>query len=196
MGIKPKQYKFSITVNENDEDMMLMATAAMNAWTELGFKVSLNKRGTILNNDFYEPTNSVPEDLCDELYLENLIYQDYEVYALDYCAYTADAFSMLKLLSGKAHNVHTGVAVHYNGKCFSGVASTAVYFREMTDEEINAYIDSGDPMDKAGSYGIQGGAALFAERLVGDYYNVMGLPVCKLGQVLRQLAPELMEDTL
>ena len=49
-------------------------------------------------------------------------------------------------------------------------------------------------MDKAGAYGIQGGAALFAERLVGDYYNVMGLPVCRLGQLLRQIAPEIMED--
>ena len=89
----------------------------------------------------------------------------------------ADAFSMLKLLSGQAHNVHTGVAVHYNGKCFSGVASTAVYFREMTDEEINAYIDSGDPMDKAGSYGIQSGGGKFVEKIDGDYDTVVGLSV-------------------
>ena len=89
----------------------------------------------------------------------------------------ADAFSMLKLLSGKAHNVHTGVAVHYNGKCFSGVASTAVYFREMTDDEINAYIDSGDPMDKAGSYGIQSGGGKFVEKIDGDYDTVVGLSV-------------------
>ena len=55
---------------------------------------------------------------------------------------------------------------------------------------------SGEPMDKAGSYGIQGGAALFCTHMVGDYYNVMGLPVCRLGETLRGIAPDLMEDTL
>ena len=89
----------------------------------------------------------------------------------------ADAFSMLKLLSGKAHNVHTGVAVHYNGKVCSGVATTAVYFRKMTDEEINDYINSGDPMDKAGSYGIQSGGGKFVEKIEGDYDTVVGLSV-------------------
>ena len=86
-----------------------------------------------------------------------------------------DAFSMLKLLSGKAHNVHTGVAVHYRGKVYSGVATTSVYFREMSDEEINEYIDSGDPMDKAGSYGIQSGGGKFVEKIEGDYDTVVGL---------------------
>jgi septum formation protein len=105
----------------------------------------------------------------------------------------ADAYRMLRTLSGKAHNVHTGVAIHAGGKVYSGVASTAVYFREMTDEEIYGYIATGDPMDKAGSYGIQGGAALFCEKMAGDYYNVMGLPVCRLGQVLKTVAPELTE---
>ena len=89
----------------------------------------------------------------------------------------ADAFAMLKLLSGKAHNVHTGVAVHCNGKVCSGVATTAVYFRDMTDEEINDYIDSGDPMDKAGSYGIQSGGGKFVEKIEGDYDTVVGLSV-------------------
>jgi hypothetical protein len=60
-----------------------------------------------------------------------------------------------------------------------------------SEEEIDAYVQSGEPMDKAGAYGIQGGAALFCQRLVGDYYNVMGLPVCRLGEVLRTVAPEL-----
>ena len=89
----------------------------------------------------------------------------------------ADAFGMLKLLSGKAHNVHTGVAVHYLGRVYSGVATTAVYFREMTDSEINEYIDSGDPMDKAGSYGIQSGGGKFVEKIEGDYDTVVGLSV-------------------
>ena len=61
----------------------------------------------------------------------------------------------------------------------------------MTDKEIRAYVATGEPMDKAGSYGIQGGAALFAEKMVGDYYNVMGLPVCRLYTILHEIAPEL-----
>ena len=88
-----------------------------------------------------------------------------------------DAERMLRSLSGKAHNVHTGVAVHYKGKCYSGVATTAVYFREMTDEEISDYIASGDPMDKAGSYGIQSGGGKFVRKIEGDYDTVVGLSV-------------------
>ena len=72
---------------------------------------------------------------------------------------------------------------------------TDVHFRTLSDREIRAYVDSGEPMDKAGSYGIQGGGALFCSRMEGDYYNVMGLPVCRLGQLLKQIDPDLMEDT-
>lgn len=88
-----------------------------------------------------------------------------------------EAVAMLTLLSGKAHNVHTGVAVHYNGKVYSGVATTAVYFREMSGEEIADYVKSGDPMDKAGSYGIQSGGGKFVEKIEGDYDTVVGLSV-------------------
>ena len=87
------------------------------------------------------------------------------------------AIEMLRLLSGRAHNVHTGVAVHYDGKVLSGVATTAVYFRELTDSEIEEYVDSGDPMDKAGSYGIQSGGGKFVEKIEGDYDTVVGLSV-------------------
>ena len=73
---------------------------------------------------------------------------------------------------------------------------TDIHFRELSDKEIAAYVATGEPMDKAGSYGIQGGAALFCTHRVGDYYNVMGLPVCRLGLVLREMAPELMGDML
>ena len=88
-----------------------------------------------------------------------------------------DAYRMLRALSGKAHNVHTGVAVHAHGKVYSGVASTAVYFREMSDEEIYDYIATGDPMDKAGAYGIQNGGGLFVTKYDGDYDTVVGLSV-------------------
>jgi septum formation protein len=89
----------------------------------------------------------------------------------------ADAYRMLRSLSGKAHNVHTGVAVHCQSKVFSGVATTAVHFREMTDEEIYDYIATGDPMDKAGAYGIQNGGGLFVTKYDGDYDTVVGLSV-------------------
>jgi septum formation protein len=87
----------------------------------------------------------------------------------------ADAFNMLRLLSGKAHNVHTGVAIHYRGKIFSGVATTQVHFKELNDDEIFDYIESGDPMDKAGSYGIQSGGGKFVDHIEGDYDTVVGL---------------------
>ncbi len=88
-----------------------------------------------------------------------------------------DAYRMLKSLSAKSHNVHTGIAVHYMGKCRSGVASTSVKFRELSDGEIYEYIDSGEPMDKAGAYGIQGGAGAFVEEISGDFDTVVGLSV-------------------
>ena len=86
----------------------------------------------------------------------------------------ADAHAMLRKLSGKRHNVHTGIAVHTGGKVFSGVATTGVYFREMTDAEIDEYIATGEPMDKAGSYGIQGIGGKFVDKADGDFDTVVG----------------------
>ena len=96
---------------------------------------------------------------------------------------------MLHLLSGRDHQVMTGVTVVRGEKTVTFTEVTDLHFRDLTDEEIDAYIATGEPMDKAGAYGIQGGAALFCQRLVGDYYNVMGLPVCRLGEVLREMNP-------
>ena len=106
----------------------------------------------------------------------------------------ADAFRMLRMLSGKDHQVMTGLTVLKGDTAVTCTEVTDIHFRALTDGEIAAYIRTGEPMDKAGAYGIQGGAALFAERLVGDYYNVMGLPVCRLGQILRAVAGEWMEE--
>ena len=106
----------------------------------------------------------------------------------------ADAFQMLRLLSGRDHQVMTGMTVLRGDECIVCTEVTDIHFRPLTDREILAYIATGEPMDKAGSYGIQGGAALFAQRLEGDYYNVMGLPVCRLGQILTQIAPDVMEE--
>ena len=98
----------------------------------------------------------------------------------------ADAIRMLTDLSGRAHNVHTGVAVHYKGRVFSGVASTAVYFRNMTEDEIIYYVASGDPMDKAGSYGIQSGGGKFVEKIEGDYDTVVGLSLNLVKELLEE----------
>lgn len=100
-----------------------------------------------------------------------------------------DAYRMLRSLSGKAHNVHTGVAVHYKGRVFSGVDSTAVYFKELSDEEIRAYIATGEPMDKAGSYGIQGLGGRFVEKYEGRFDTVVGLSV-KLTEELIEKAKQ------
>ena len=107
----------------------------------------------------------------------------------------ADANRMLNLLSGRDHQVMTGMTVLRDGQCLTHTEITDIHFRDLSQREIDAYIRSGEPMDKAGSYGIQGGAALFADQMHGDYYNVMGLPVCRLGQMLREIAPDLMEET-
>lgn len=104
------------------------------------------------------------------------------------------AIEMLRLLSGRDHQVMTGLTVLAKGQQVSVTEITDIHFRELSQKEIRAYVDTGEPMDKAGSYGIQGGAALFAEKMHGDYYNVMGLPVCRLGKILRQLVPELLEE--
>ena len=107
-----------------------------------------------------------------------------------------DARRMLKLLSGRDHQVMTGMCVLRGDAQTVCTEVTDIHFRTLSDREIDGYVATGEPMDKAGSYGIQGGAALFAEKLVGDYYNVMGLPVCRLGQILKEMAPDIMEEFL
>ena len=104
----------------------------------------------------------------------------------------ADALRMLTALQGRHHTVCTGVTVRQGDRSLTQCETTEVYFRTATERELLGYIATGEPMDKAGAYGIQGGAALFAEKMVGDYYNVMGLPVCRLWQLLRAAAPELL----
>lgn len=96
-----------------------------------------------------------------------------------------DALQMLRMLSGKSHAVHTGVTVLYRGKEVSRTVATEVFFRTLSDEEIRAYVKSGEPLDKAGAYGIQGIGALLVEKIVGDYDNVVGLPASALYTLFR-----------
>lgn len=103
-----------------------------------------------------------------------------------------EAFKMLSTLSGNRHQVYTGVTVLRGEEEYSQSEETTVSFRELTGEEIDCYIKTGEPMDKAGAYGIQGYGALLIEGIQGDYYNVMGLPVCRLGKILKALGVDCM----
>ena len=98
-----------------------------------------------------------------------------------------EAREMLRALSGRQHQVMSGVCVCYHGQSVCGCEITAVTFRTLTDREIESYIAAEPPFDKAGAYGIQGLAALFIQQINGDYYNVMGLPLFRLGQILESL---------
>lgn len=97
-----------------------------------------------------------------------------------------EAAEMLGRLSGRAHDVITAVAVAQarRGTWLAGASTTRVYFRPLRRDEILRYVATGEPMDKAGAYGIQGRAALFVERLEGDYFGVVGLPLALLGRLL------------
>ena len=95
-----------------------------------------------------------------------------------------DAARMLAALSGKLHLVYTGVTVAKEGRTLTQHEVTSVRFRTLTQADIIRYIATGEPMDKAGAYGIQGYGSVLVEGISGDYYNVMGLPVCRLARML------------
>ena len=98
-----------------------------------------------------------------------------------------DAFKMLKQLSGKTHKVLTGIAVSYAGEMLAEVCETKVVFRELTDEAIKNYVATGEPLDKAGAYGIQGKGAVLVEKIDGCYNNVVGLPLTRMQLILAKL---------
>jgi len=104
-----------------------------------------------------------------------------------------DAFAMLSRLSGRHHTVYTGVTVRRGEQIRTAHEATRVHFRTLTNEEIEAYISTGEPMDKAGSYGIQGYGSMLVEGISGDYFNVVGLPVCLLGRMLAQFGVDTMK---
>lgn len=103
-----------------------------------------------------------------------------------------EAAGMLRALSGNTHEVYTGVCVIRAGRELCRAVRSEVRFRELTEAEIAAYISTGEPMDKAGAYGAQGRAALFVEGINGDFFNVMGLPLCTLGRMLHEQGVELL----
>ena len=106
-----------------------------------------------------------------------------------------EAFDMLKMLSGNKHTVYTGVKITKLAKRNTVdslfVESADVFFRELTDDEINAYINTGEPFDKAGAYGVQEKGALLVEKVHGDFYTVVGLPIMQVGCVLSQMGVDI-----
>ena len=102
-----------------------------------------------------------------------------------------EAFEMLRLLSGRVHRVTTGYCIIHGGNEMVGAVVTEVKFRELDDRLLRKYIRTGEPMDKAGAYGIQGKAGLFVEWIRGDYYNVVGFPM-EIVWKLRELGFEVM----
>jgi len=107
-----------------------------------------------------------------------------------------DAHRMLSFLSGSTHQVMTGIGLvdSLNNKIFTAVEKTEVKFKELTGAEIDAYVASGEPMDKAGGYGIQGRGALLVEGIKGCYFNVVGLPLNRLAIGLRVMGVEVWHD--
>ncbi|MBR6113548.1 MAG: septum formation inhibitor Maf [Oscillospiraceae bacterium] len=102
------------------------------------------------------------------------------------------AAEMLRALSGRENRVWSGLVVRRGGVVLTADECTRVRFRTLSEEEIAAYVATGEPLDKAGAYGYQGLASLFVESIDGDYFNVVGLPLCRLGMMLRELGVELL----
>lgn len=104
-----------------------------------------------------------------------------------------EAFSMLKVLSGNIHKVYSGIALVNSdtGAVKTDFVSTDVYFSKLSDKQILEYVASGEPMDKAGAYGIQGKGGIFVEKICGCYYNVVGLPLNRLYDMLKEMGVNL-----
>ena len=107
-------------------------------------------------------------------------------------AHEAEALEMLTALQGRRHTVCTGVTVRRGDTILTESESTDVYFRPVSQDELLAYIRTGEPMDKAGAYGIQGRGALLVERIDGDFFNVMGLPLLRLSRMLERFGLRLL----
>lgn len=115
---------------------------------------------------------------------DTVVEKDGEVYGKP--ADHADAVRMLKNLSGTGHQVHTGVCIAQGEKIVSFAATSTVNFYPLSEQQIETYVQSGEPFDKAGGYGIQGGAALFCEGIEGCYYNIIGFPVSRVALALKE----------
>lgn len=127
---------------------------------------------------------------CLVIAADTIVWLDGRVFGKPHTA--EEAVRMLKTMSGRTHEVYTGVCVISPAGETVEYEVSKVTFRELAEEEIRAYVATGEPMDKAGAYGAQGRGALLVQRIDGDFFNVMGLPVCRLGQMLKQQGVQLL----
>lgn len=121
---------------------------------------------------------------------DTLVYTDTKIYGKPKDA--SDAIAMLKELAGKTHAVVTGVAILTKAKSKSFVTKTFVTFYPLTEQEIVDYVATGEPLDKAGAYAIQGVGSRFIESIQGDYFTIVGLPIARLYQELKEM--DLLDD--
>lgn len=173
---------------------------------ELLRNIGLSPKVTPADIDETQVKTDDPKDMVTRLAMLKALHvakkwagRDCLVIGADTCVYidgkilgkpssTDEATEMLRTLSGREHSVYTGcAAVRTTTMETAAIAEvTAVRFRELSEEDIGAYVASGEPMDKAGAYGIQQLGSLLIEGIRGDYFNVVGLPVCALGRLLKR----------
>ena len=166
LGLDPR-----VIVSDANEDVDTVMTPE--ALTE---ELSLRKAGAVLSqigeNQLVIASDTVVSSLTGEIFGKP---RD-----------KADAFRMLSSLSGTTHRVVSGIALYLNGKMAVTHDITYVKFKDLTEREINAYISTAEPYDKAGGYGIQDKASVFVEKIDGDFYNVVGLPVYKMFDLMKK----------
>lgn len=161
-------YEFEVRVSEALEDVN------SNTFSEMILKIANKKVEAIKIND-------------DELLICADTVVIYNNKVLGKPKNKDDARQMIKALSNNKHLVYTGVVCKYNNKHIEFLETTEVEFVKIQDEEIEEYINTNEPYDKAGGYAIQGTFAKFVKSINGDFYNVMGLPICKLNQVIKEI---------
>ncbi|PGZ17191.1 Maf family protein [Bacillus cereus] len=160
---------FEIVVSEIEEKIGAYSSPA-----DIVMSLALQKASAVAEN----------HDECVVLGADTIV--TYESRILGKPTDEKEAKEMLQLLSGKTHEVYTGVALISKEKTVTFYERTEVTFWELTEEEIDAYIASKEPLDKAGSYGIQGKGSIFVQHIQGDYYSVVGLPIARLVRELKQ----------
>ena len=190
--------KYEIIVEEIDESVpcgMHPREAVEQLAVKKGMAVALSKKlefeGEIVSSDFDKTESGgllaqMAKTGDDIVIISSDTLVELDARPLGKPSSETDAVDMLLSLSGRAHNVHTGVSVYRGGRIYSGVASSAVYFKVITPEDALEYVKTGEPMDKAGAYAIQGIGGKFVEGYEGDFDTIVGLSQRLLKKLLRE----------